>query len=291
MAAPVFLETSWGILSTIGVFLAFASVSVILMTNTCTLNFVPLIVSIACALANGLCYYAYYTGQSPNTGRIVASIFADMFWLIQEPGNSFYSYLILTHILCRRSRKIFLVVFWALIVAIAALRITIAVGRAIQLEEGGLSNQRVISRLHIGYFVSIALLETWSSIFLITQMARAYRQSPQASSAGGVFRYLMRSAELRLATLCCIGIARAVTYSSQEMRQKATTVASQVDRFAYTLESLFPVILLLDILSAKRYRSSNATLDTSSLDPESSSGSQHPNWISWAPPSREKTSD
>jgi hypothetical protein len=128
---------------------------------------VPLIVSIACTLANGLCYYAYYTGLAPNTGRLVASIFADIFWLIQEPGNSFYSYLILIHILCRRARKIFLVVFWALIVAIVALRLTIAIGRAIQLEAGDHSHQMVISRLHIGYFVTIALLETWSSFFLI----------------------------------------------------------------------------------------------------------------------------
>ncbi|KAL3464519.1 hypothetical protein BJX64DRAFT_286329 [Aspergillus heterothallicus] len=291
MEPPVFYETSWGILSTIGVFLAIASVSVILMTSICTLNFVPLIVSVACALANGLCYYAYYTGQGPHTGRLVASIFADIFWLIQEPGNSFYSYLILTHILCRRSRKIFLVVFWAFIVAIVALRVTIAIGRAIQLKQGNRSTQIVISRLHIGYFVSIALLETWSSFFLIKQMAKAYRRSPRTSSTHGVFLYLMRSAELRLAALCCIGIARAVTYSSQKMRQKATTTASQIDRFTYTLECLFPVILLLDILSAKRYRPNNATFDASSMDPESSSGMHHPNWISWSPSSREKTSD
>ncbi|KAJ0415362.1 hypothetical protein BJY00DRAFT_304939 [Aspergillus carlsbadensis] len=244
MDPPVFLETSWGILSTIGVFLTFASISVICMTKTCTLNFVPLVVSITCALANGCCYYAYYTGEAPATGRLVASIFADIFWMIQEPGISFYSYLILTHILCRRARKIFLVVFWAFIVAIVALRVTIAIGRAIQLEDGDTHNQVVISRLHIGYFASIALMETWSSFFLIKQMARAYGRSPRTSSAGGVFLYLMRSAELRLATLCCIGIARAVTYSSQETRQKATTVASQVDRFTYTLECLFPVILL-----------------------------------------------
>ncbi|CEL11608.1 hypothetical protein ASPCAL14709 [Aspergillus calidoustus] len=291
MDPPVFLETSWGILSTIGVFLTFASISVICMTKICTLNFVPLVVSIACALANGCCYYAYYTGGPPCTGRLVASIFADIFWMIQEPGISFYSYLILTHILCRRARKIFLVVFWAFIIAIVALRVTIAIGRAIQLESWDTRNQVVISRLHIGYFVSIALLETWSSFFLIKQMARAYRRSPRTSSAGGVFLYLMRSAELRLAALCCIGIARAVTYSSQKTRQRATTVASQVDRFTYTLECLFPVILLLDILSAKRYRPSDAPLENSSGDPENSFGSHHPHWISWSPSSRDKTSD
>jgi hypothetical protein len=62
-----------------------------------------------------------------------------------------------------------------------------------------------------------------------------------------------------------------------------------VDRFTYTLECMFPVIFLLDILSAKRYRPSNATLENS--DPENSSGSHHPHWISWSPSSRDKTSD
>ncbi|KAL4874354.1 hypothetical protein BJY04DRAFT_17572 [Aspergillus karnatakaensis] len=297
--APVYFETSWAILSTIGIFLTFASASVICMTNSCALNFVPLVVSIACAFANGLVYYAYYAPGHEEEQRLAASIFADLFWLIQEPGLSFYSYLILTHILNRRCRTVFLSIFWSLLTCIIALRITIAIGRAIQLSADNTSSQEIISRLHIGYFVSIALLESWSSFFLIKSMARAYRSAPKLSTSGGrgIFLYLMRSAELRLATLCCIGISRAVTYSSQEKRQKATTVASQVDRFTYTLECLFPIIMLLDILSAKRYRPSNPTpmntpdLENSNSNSNSGSGSSyHAQWVSWAP-SKEKARD
>ncbi|KAL2820165.1 hypothetical protein BDW59DRAFT_164778 [Aspergillus cavernicola] len=297
MAAPqfvvadspvVFFETSWGILATIGIFLVFASISVILITNTRALNFVPLVVSISCALANGLCYYAYYT-DSAGTQELVASILADIFWMIQEPGLSFYSYQILTHILRHRSRTLFLLVFWTLIIAIVGIRITIAIGRAVQLAEENASSQKIVRRLHIGYFISIALLETWSSLFLIRQMEKAYYQAPRSSAGGGVFLYLLRSAELRLATLCCIGISRAVTSSSQETDQRVTTVASQVDRFIYTLECLFPVIMLLDILSAKRYRYGNSTLDTSSVDPGHSAISNHAQWMGRSPPKSQDT--
>ncbi|KAL2862813.1 uncharacterized protein BJX67DRAFT_385287 [Aspergillus lucknowensis] len=292
MESPVFFETCWGILSTIGIFLVFASVSVILITNNGALNFVPLVVSASCAIANGLCYYAYYTRGPPKSGLVVASIFADIFWMIQEVGLSFYNYQILKHILRHRARTLFLVVFWALIVAIVGIRITITVSRATQLADGDLAHQKTVNHLHTGYFVSIALLETWSAVFLIRQMARARFRSPQSSSVGGVFQYLLRSAELRLATLCCIGISRAVTYSSQEYQQKATTVASQVDRFVYTVECLFPVIFLLDILGAKRYRQNNVILEPSSVDLENSSALHHPHWISSSPPkSRDTTSD
>ncbi|KAL4868000.1 hypothetical protein BDV12DRAFT_170452 [Aspergillus spectabilis] len=244
--APVYFETCWGILSTIGIFLTFASASVICMTNTCALNFVPVVVSVACAFANGLVYYAYYAPGHAENQRLAASIFADLFWLIQESGLSFYSYIILTHILHRRCRTIFLAIFWTLIVSIVAIRVTIAIGRAIQLAENNYASQDIVSRLHIGYFVAIALLESWSSFFLIKSMAKACRSAPRSSSGGGsgIFLYLMRSAELRLAALCFIGISRAVTYSSQKKRQSATTTASQVDRFTYTLECLFPIIML-----------------------------------------------
>ncbi|KAI9367639.1 hypothetical protein BJX61DRAFT_283620 [Aspergillus egyptiacus] len=282
--SPVFFELSWGVLSTIGVFLVFASISLTLVTKPCVLNFIPLVISVACAVANGACYYAYYT-NGPETGRVAASIFADIFWMIQEVGLSFYNYQILIHILTNRARIIYLLVFWGLFVATVGIRVTIAVGRAIQLAGNNTDSQTVVSRLHIGYFVAIALMETWSALFLIRLMAKAYSRAPHSTEGGGVFRYLMRSAELRLATLCFIGIARAVTYSLQETEQRATTVASQIDRFTYTLECLFPVIMLLDILSAKRYRpSSQPGTDVATIDRENSVTSPHAQWGSWSPP-------
>jgi hypothetical protein len=59
---------------------------------------------------------------------------------------------------------------------------------------------------------------------------------------------LMRSTEIRLATLAVIGFSRAITYSFQTTAQSATTTASQLDRFVYTLECMFPVMLLYDPL-------------------------------------------
>jgi hypothetical protein len=53
----------------------------------------------------------------------------------------------------------------------------------------------------------------------------------------------MRSTEIRLTTLAAIGFSRAITYSFQTTAQSATTVAGQVDRFVYTLECLFPIIM------------------------------------------------
>ena len=46
-----------------------------------------------------------------------------------------------------------------------------------------------------------------------------------------------------LASLALIGITRAVTYSSQETAQSATNIASQVDRFVYTIECMFPFMM------------------------------------------------
>lgn len=102
----------------------------------------------------------------------------------------------------------------------------------------------IVGYLHVGYFTTIALVETWSSFFLIRLLHNAYRVSPKSSSTRNVFRYLLRTTEVRLASLCFIGITRAATYSSQVTAQSATTVAGQIDRFAYTMECLFPLVML-----------------------------------------------
>lgn len=135
-------------------------------------------------------------------------------------------------------------IYWSIIVLLLVLRLFILVNRSKDLLEGGTRRQGTISHLHIGYFSSIALVECISAIFLLQKFASARKTSIEASSKSGLFSYLMRSTEIRLATLALIGIARAVTYSFQKTAQSATTVASQVDRFVYTLECLFPVMLL-----------------------------------------------
>jgi hypothetical protein len=130
-------------------------------------------------------------------------------------------------------------------VIISALRITITITRVRSILDGGSSYQEVIDNLHIGYFVSIATVECISAYFLLTVFASAKTSSLKAAIEAGPFRYLMRSAEVRLALLAVIGVMRAITYSFQTTAQSATNVASQLDRFAYTMECLFPVVMLL----------------------------------------------
>jgi hypothetical protein len=134
--------------------------------------------------------------------------------------------------------------FWTLMAILLIIRIFILACRAKDILEGSTSHQSTIDHLHIGYFSSIALVECISAFFLLRKFASARRTSIEAASTSGLFKYLMRSTEIRLATLAIIGFSRAITYSFQTTAQSATTTASQLDRFVYTLECLFPIMLL-----------------------------------------------
>jgi hypothetical protein len=125
-----------------------------------------------------------------------------------------------------------------------AIRMVILVSRARDILAGSNSLQSTIDHLHVGYFSTIALVECTSAFFLLRKFASARRTSIEASSTSGLFSYLMRSTEIRLATLAIIGFSRAITYSFQTTAQSATTPASQLDRFVYTLECIFPIMLL-----------------------------------------------
>lgn len=156
---------------------------------------------------------------------------------------SFYSYLILIRVLSNRSRLVFMGLFWSIMVALLVIRIMILMSRAKDIVAGNTSRQGYIDHLHIGYFSSIAVVECISAFFLLRKFASAKRDSIEAASPSGLFKYLMRSTEIRLTTLAAIGFSRAITYSFQTTAQSATTVAGQVDRFVYTLECLFPIIM------------------------------------------------
>jgi hypothetical protein len=97
-----------------------------------------------------------------------------------------------------------------------------------------------VNLLHIGYFTAVALVECLSAFFLL----RKFHWARGSTMNVGLFSYLMRSTETRLALLAIVGVTRAVTYSFQTTAQSATTIASQLDRFAYTLECVFPVMIL-----------------------------------------------
>lgn len=133
--------------------------------------------------------------------------------------------------------------FWAMLVVLTAIRIAILVSRARQIVAGTNHLQFLIDHLHVGYFSGIAVIESISAVFLLRKFAAAKKTSAEVSSTSGLFKYLMRSTEIRLAALALIGITRAVTYSFQTEAQSATSVASQIDRFVFTLECLFPIIM------------------------------------------------
>jgi hypothetical protein len=245
---PAYFEESWAILSSISLINILFGFMIIGITTRSPVSLVPIIVSAAGAIANGLCYYAFYADY-PKTGTVVAAAVADVAWLIQEAGLSFYSYLILIRVLKDRSRIIFMSIFWTLMAVLLAIRMVILVSRARDILSGSISLQSTIDHLHIGYFSTIALVECTSAFFLLRKFASARRTSIEASSTSGLFSYLMRSTEIRLATLALIGFSRAITYSFQTTAQSATTPASQLDRFVYTLECIFPIMLLYAPLS------------------------------------------
>ena len=177
------------------------------------------------------------------------------------------------HTLKGRALPTFRAIFWTLVTSIIAIRITIASTRAVEIATNE-PLQRRVDYLHVGYFTAIAVVETVSAIFLIRLLRDAYRMSPWTSPTRDLFRHLLQSTEIRLASLCCIGILRAVTFSLRTTAQSASNTAGQFDRFAYTLECLFPVVMIIDILASKRYRYDNHSLIYCSDPPEG-----HQAWV------------
>jgi hypothetical protein len=131
-----------------------------------------------------------------------------------------------------------------MILIITVFRFAICVSRIQDILENSNSRVDFIDHMHIGYFTSIALVEILSSYFLLRKFFSAQSGSAQVNSRLGLFKYLTRSTEIRLAALTLIGITRAITYSFQTTAQSATATSGQVDRFVTTLECLFPIVML-----------------------------------------------
>jgi hypothetical protein len=79
----IYFEGSWAILSTIGLANFLYGLAIVSITRLSVIVAVPLVVSIATAIANGLCYYAFYEDY-PRSQQAIASAFADLFWLVSE---------------------------------------------------------------------------------------------------------------------------------------------------------------------------------------------------------------
>jgi len=78
---PIYFETSWSILSSIGLINVLIGFLVIGITSLSPITIVPIVVSAASAIADGLCYYAFYANHA-TTKTAVAAGFADFFWLV-----------------------------------------------------------------------------------------------------------------------------------------------------------------------------------------------------------------
>lgn len=250
MDQSLYFELSWAILSTIGIANLLYGLTIIAITRVTPVSLVPIVVSAAGAVANGLCYYAFYADY-PRLNTAAASSIADVMWLIQEAGITFYSYMILTRLLPQRELIWLKTIFWSLMMFVAAARMVILVNRVRAILDPSLDLKSLINGMHIGYFVGLALIECTSATFLIRTFISAKKISVHVSHRAALFRHLMRSTEIRQAILALLGITRAVTYFFQPTLQASTNLASQIDRFIYTLECLFPVMLYIDILASR----------------------------------------
>ncbi|RDK41096.1 hypothetical protein M752DRAFT_284589 [Aspergillus phoenicis ATCC 13157] len=110
--------------------------------------------------------------------------------------------------------------------------------RAIQILDGSVPLTRTINFLHISYFNLITIAEIYSSVLLIRFLRKTYRTA-------------LISTEVRLSGLCLVGIVRAATYPFQLIKQYAVNIPNQIDRFVYSLECLFPVLLIINIIIPK----------------------------------------
>jgi hypothetical protein len=151
--------------------------------------------------------------------------------------------MILVRLLPKRQLIILRGIFWSLMVVICSTRGVILTQRARTILDPAMDLKHVINGMHIGYFISLALVESTSATFLIRVFLSAKKTSMQVSQRAVLFRHLMRSTEIRQAILAILGITRAVTYFFQPSLQASTNTASQIDRFIYTLECLFPIML------------------------------------------------
>ena len=80
-ATPVYFELSWAILSSVSLVNVFIGILIVGITDVAGLSLLPIIVSGCGAVANGLCYYAFY-GDYRTSNRVAGSVLADLFWLV-----------------------------------------------------------------------------------------------------------------------------------------------------------------------------------------------------------------
>jgi Na+/melibiose symporter-like transporter len=158
-------------------------------------------------------------------------------------GITLYGYIILMHLLSRRDRFIFMCIYWLVVVCITVVRVFILITRVQIIMQADDSKQPLVNRLHTAYFSLLAVLECLCAFFLLRKFAMARSRSRAAHLSVSLVSHLMRGTEIRVASLCLIGVGRAVAYFFQPGIVEVSTTASQIDRFFYALECAFPVML------------------------------------------------
>ncbi|KAF7555162.1 hypothetical protein G7Z17_g2385 [Cylindrodendrum hubeiense] len=114
----------------------------------------------------------------------------------------------------------------------------------------------ISNNLHCGYFIAIAVLECAGSFFLVRKFSSGKKAMKQAHLNSGLFHYIMRSTEFRLTLLTVIGMGRAITHLCNPSYRVITDLSSQIDRFFYTAECMFPIMIFIDILASRLIHSS-----------------------------------
>ena len=84
---PIYFELSWSILSSIGLMNTLYGCLVVGITSLSPITTVPIVVSAACAIANGMCYLTSYADYQ-RIPSFVAGIFADLMWLVSALSNT-----------------------------------------------------------------------------------------------------------------------------------------------------------------------------------------------------------
>lgn len=168
---------------------------------------------------------------------------------VQEAGLPFYGYAILTHALVGGERLIFRSLFWALIFVTVSLHLTALVFNTRFQTDPNSPFSAVLVKIGIGYFVSIAMAECLSAVFLLRKF-HIERQSAMSSplSGGKLCYHLMRSTAMRVTILASFGVSRAVTTSLTSLSHEASdgqkNLASMLDMLVYSMTCFFPIVIL-----------------------------------------------
>lgn len=139
--------------------------------------------------------------------------------------------------------KFFRIVFSILVLSATAFKLSILYFRLDYLSAPSITSLNLIEKLHIGYFISLALCECLGATFLIRSFRAARRILSNDTTTNHFFQHMLNSTHIRVSLLALIGTSRAVIYPFQSSAQAAVSVAGQIDRLIYTFENLFPILL------------------------------------------------